>query len=442
MFLWRSSPRRPARRWRDAMMVETRRGFHQHGQSYATPDFSRRIEDTLSATAVARPACQYLRGLFGDLRVLQSCNISTAWHPHASQHDPGRLHASAGGGQPAGRRLRRQVEREMDHDRERLGARRSGSGAGVRARPQRHILHLSGAQHRSSFFVPAQSVAVRALAPAAGLLAVNGLMSQAVQGSQIISPAIAGLLVQWFGANACFLFDSFSFFFSAAMVMTLAIHRVPSPGVAASSVLSSMRQGLRSIFTHAAISFVILAMTAGMFAVRCFGALLSVYVRDVLLSNAALFGTLNSLIGIGMITGTQFLHRVASRVPQQFLVVYGLGGMGVAVLITALFGKGATTAIGMLGLGFCAAFIMLPSQTLLQQETPHALLGRVSSSLMSLLAMSQGLAMFVAGPVAQQLGIRRLYFGSAAMLGIVGAVGYAWLRKAKENPCLETSQPS
>jgi MFS transporter, DHA3 family, macrolide efflux protein len=294
----------------------------------------------------------------------------------------------------------------------------------------------------SSFFVPAQSVAVRALAPTGGLLAVNGLMSQAVQGSQIISPAIAGLLVQWFGANACFLFDSFSFFFSAAMVMTLAIHRVPSPGAAASSVLSSMRQGFRFIFTHTAISFVILAMTAGMFAVRCFGALLSVYVRDVLLSNAALFGTLNSLIGVGMICGTQFLHRAASRVPKQFLVIYGLGGMGVAVLITALFGRIATTAIGMLGLGFGAAFIMVPSQTLLQQETPHALLGRVMSSLMSLLAMSQVLAMFVAGPVAQQLGIRKLYFGSAALLGVIGAVGYAWLRKPKENPCLETSQPS
>jgi hypothetical protein len=107
------------------------------------------------------------------------------------------------------------------------------------------------------------------------------------------------------------------------MVMTLAIHRVPSPGAAASSVVSSMRQGFSFIFTHAAISFVILAMTAGMFAVRCFGALLSVYVRDVLLSNAA-------------------------------LVVYGLGGMGIAVLITALFGKVAPTAVGMLGLGFGA----------------------------------------------------------------------------------------
>jgi MFS family permease len=294
----------------------------------------------------------------------------------------------------------------------------------------------------SSFFVPAQSVAVRALAPAAGLLAVNGLMTQAVQGSQIISPAIAGLLVQWFGANACFLFDALSFFFSAAMVLTLTIHRTPSPASAASSVLSSMRQGFSFIFTHTVISFVILAMTAGMFAVRCFGALLSVYVRDVLRSNAALFGTLNSLIGVGMITGTQFLHRMANRVPQQFLVIYGLGGMGIAVLVTAVFGKIATTAIGMLGLGFGAAFIMVPSQTLLQQETPHALLGRVMSSLMSLLAISQVLAMFVAGPVAQHSGIRSLYFGSSAMLVTIGAVGYAWLRKPKENACPETPQPS
>src|SRR5215469_8208126 len=80
----------------------------------------------------------------------------------------------------------------------------------------------------SSFFVPAQSVAVRTLTPVAGLMAANGLMSQAQQGSQIIAPSIAGGLVQLAGANACFLFDSFSFFFSAALVMTLTIDRQSS----------------------------------------------------------------------------------------------------------------------------------------------------------------------------------------------------------------------
>ena len=133
-----------------------------------------------------------------------------------------------------------------------------------------------------------------------------------------------------------------------------------------------MRQGMGFIFTHAAISFVILSMTAGMFAVRCFGALLSVYVRDVLLSSAALFGTLNTLIGVGMITGTQCLHRFAKKIPPQHLVIYGLGGMGMAVLITAVFGLIATTALGMLALGFFAAFIMIPAQTLLQRETPSS----------------------------------------------------------------------
>lgn len=284
----------------------------------------------------------------------------------------------------------------------------------------------------SSFFVPAQSVAVRTIAPMAGLMSVNALMSQAVQGSQIVSPAIAGLLVQWFGANWCFVFDSASFFFSAAMVLTIVIDRQAAPHAATKSIFASMRQGMAFIFTHAAISFVIFAMTAGMFAVRCFGALLSVYVRDILASGVAMFGTLNSLIGVGMITGTQLLHRFARKASKQRLVVYGLGGMGVAVFVTALFGTIATTALGMLLMGFFAAFIMIPSQTLLQQETPQEMLGRVSSSLMSVLALAQVVAMFVAGPVAESVGIRNLYFGSAALLGVIAAVGFGKLRAAKE----------
>ena len=48
---------------------------------------------------------------------------------------------------------------------------------------------------------------------------------------------------------------------------------------------------------------------------------------------------------------------------------------------------------------------------------------------MSLLAFSQVVAMFVAGPVAQKAGIRNLYFGSAPMLLTIGAVGYGRLRK-------------
>jgi MFS family permease len=93
-----------------------------------------------------------------------------------------------------------------------------------------------------SFFVPAQSVAVRTLVPIAGLMAVNGLMSQAQQGSLIVAPSIAGELVQLVGANSCFLYDSFSSFLSAALAMTLTIDR-QGPRTETNAVLDSMRQG-------------------------------------------------------------------------------------------------------------------------------------------------------------------------------------------------------
>ena len=282
----------------------------------------------------------------------------------------------------------------------------------------------------SSFFAPAQSVAVRTITPTAGLLAANALMSQAIQAMQIIGPAAAGILVDRFGANSCFLLDSASFLFSAAMVFSIAIDRQPAPaGLRASSVWASMRQGIAFVFTHPAISFVVISMTAGMFAVRCFGALLSVYVRDLLHSDASRFGLLNSLIGVGMIIASPFVPRLGRKFSAKHLVAYGLMGVGVGVLITAIFATVPTTAIAMLGLGLSFACIVVPAQTLLQQETPHEMLGRVSSSLMSLIAFVQVLALIIAAPVAHAVGIQRLYLGSAILLFLIGGLGYGSLRK-------------
>src|SRR5580693_110826 len=95
----------------------------------------------------------------------------------------------------------------------------------------------------SSFFIPAQTVAVRTVTPLHGLVAANGLMSQAMQLSQIVAQAVMGLVIGTLGSNACFAFDCASFFFSAAIVLTVAIDRESATGLAAASVLRSMVEG-------------------------------------------------------------------------------------------------------------------------------------------------------------------------------------------------------
>jgi DHA3 family macrolide efflux protein-like MFS transporter len=278
----------------------------------------------------------------------------------------------------------------------------------------------------SAFFVPAQAVAIRSLAPPGGLMTVNALMTQAIQGAQILTPSITGVLVGLVGSQTCFILDVASFFVSAGLIATLTIERgavATTAPARANSVLGALTEGMRFIFHHPAISFVMISMCCGMFGVRCFGSLLSVWVRDVLHSDAKLFGYLNTLIGVGMIIGSQMVRKLAVRIPAERLVSYALAGMGAAVAITAIFGEIFSAVAGMLALGFAAAFIMITSQTLMQHETPPEMLGRVSSTMMSLMAVSQVLAMLVGGPVAEWAGLRNLYYGSALLLAAVAGVG-------------------
>jgi MFS transporter, DHA3 family, macrolide efflux protein len=278
----------------------------------------------------------------------------------------------------------------------------------------------------SSFFSPAQSVTVRAIVPKEGLMAANALLMQAFQVTRILSPSAASAIVAALGTSACYYLDAGSFLFSALMLSMIAINRpaaAPSLG-GVKSVLGQLFGGMKFIFTHAAISFVVLAMGAGMFAMSCFGPLIAIYVRDLLKAGNGLYGILSSLIGVGMMVGTFLLARLTKGRRKEMVVLAGLLMIGLAILVTALFQFAVVTALGMFGVGFGVAFIIAPAQALFQQETPITMVGRVSSSFMSVLTCSQVIGLMISGTIAQAIGIQNLFLASAAMLGLVAVFGY------------------
>jgi len=286
----------------------------------------------------------------------------------------------------------------------------------------------------STFFVPAQTVTLRTIVPREGLLAANTLIQQAFQVMRIISPALAGAMVGWFGASSCYYLDTLSFLFSAAMIATLVIGRAPAAPSKEShrlkSVLTDLRAGLKFIFTHPTISFVILAMAAGMFAVSCFGPLIAVYVRDELQANSLAFGIINSLIGVGMIGGTLLISRFGKGISKTSLSLWGLSTMGGFVVVMAAFKTIAAASVGMFGLGVGVLFVIVSAQTIMQGQTPMEMVGRVSSSFMSVLSIAQLVGLVISGSLAQALGIRNLFFASAAMLFLITALGYFRLPQA------------
>jgi hypothetical protein len=80
------------------------------------------------------------------------------------------------------------------------------------------------------------------------------------------------------------------------------------------------------------------------------------------------------------------------------LVILGLVGIGVSIILMAAFANIPVTMVATLGIGFWVGFLIVPTQVLQQEETPKNLLGRVTSSLISVMSLSQVLAMSGRGP--------------------------------------------
>jgi MFS family permease len=195
------------------------------------------------------------------------------------------------------------------------------------------------------------------------------------------------------------------------------------------SLTQDFLAGNRFIFTHAGLAFVFIAMAVAMFVMSSFSPLISIYIRDSLHAGTFWFGIISSMVGIGMIGGTQLVTRLVRNRSKSHVVLCGLLGVGVGAAVLGLFHNIPTAALSMFTLGFAIAFVFVPAQTLSQQETPPQMVGRVSSSFMSLISFAQVLGLLLSGLLAQKLGIRPLFVASAGVLVLISAAGYLMIRK-------------
>jgi MFS transporter, DHA3 family, macrolide efflux protein len=298
----------------------------------------------------------------------------------------------------------------------------------------------------SSFFGPAQGVAIRSAVPLHGLRSANALMQQVMFGMRIVGPAIAGLMVSYLGAVSCYAFDSASFVGSALLIASVSFLAVPTakaaapatpapatPGSAAagSSALGrvwlDMKQGISFIVHHAALLFVILAMAAGMFVLGCFGPLIAIYVRDSLHASTKSFAIASAMIGLGMLVGINGLNTFGKKLKDTLLVYSGLCGIAVGLVILTLLPHLWSTILGNLIIGFSVAGIIVPSQTLFQKATPPELMGRVGSTFMSIIFTAQISGLVLSGILTQHIGVRQVFALCAGMLVVLMTVGKIWM---------------
>ncbi|MGZ4843852.1 MAG: MFS transporter [Candidatus Angelobacter sp.] len=282
----------------------------------------------------------------------------------------------------------------------------------------------------SSFFTPAQSVTLRTIVPPEGLLAANALMMQAFYVVRLLSPVAAGALVAWLTEKSCFYLDVASFIFSAAMISGLSVVRQAraQDGKTVKSLTQDFLAGNKFIFTHAGLAFVFIAMAVAMFVLSSFSPLISIYIRDTLHAGTFMFGTISTMVGVGMIIGTPLVTRLARGRSKTNIVLSGLFSLGLGAGLLGAFRNTPMAALSTFTMGLAIAFVWIPAQTMSQQETPPPMVGRVSSTFLSLISVSQVFGLLLSGYLAQKLGIRAVFLACAGTLALISIAGHFLMR--------------
>ena len=300
----------------------------------------------------------------------------------------------------------------------------------------------------SSFFNPAQGIAIRTAVPRHGLRSANALMQQVLFGMRIVGPPLAGVLYTVLGARSCYLADAASFVCSGLLIASLSMRLTTNdltgdvtadslparPRQGLSTILPDMRQGISFIVHHAGLLFVILALAAGMFVLGCFGPLIAVYTRDTLHASTKLYSAISAMIGLGMFVGVNVLNTAGKKVPNAILVYAGLGGIAFGLCGLAGVSHIWAAVLANLVIGIAVSGIVVPSNTMIQQETPQELMGRVGSTVMSLVFSAQIAGLVLSGLLADRIGVRHVFAVCAVLLVLLILIGKLFMEPKPGKP--------
>lgn len=302
------------------------------------------------------------------------------------------------------------------------------------------------------FFVPAEASTIPAIVRKRDLLAANSLFTFTFNGAFLVGFIIlAPIVVNLYGFYALWVVIVAMFGVASLLCATLP----PAPSAAAfhsvevaERALDETRRGIAEAFHYlrstpiVTWAMVYIALTYTLVAVA--GALAPGFVREVLRLNERNVVVLVAPAGVGVIAGLGLLNVVSRRLGRPHAIGAGLMVTAVALVVLAaarpftdVFAQSRIGGVVQGGLGgalpfFVAivsatafvfgvaySFITVPAMTLLQEQLPEDIRGRVFGLLNVLVSIFSFLPLVAVGPIADEWGIAPVFvFGALVVFGV------------------------
>jgi len=291
----------------------------------------------------------------------------------------------------------------------------------------------------TQFFAPAEQAAIPLLVKRENLLAANALFTSTMMGALIVGFAIGepilslakSLMGEEYGQEVVV---GGLYILSAALMQPIKFKEPKRPREhrASNHPWAEFTESLRYLKQNPLILNAMLQLTT-LYCVFAALTVLTIRLAEEFGLKEKQFGFFLAAAGVGMLIGAAILGHWGDKFHHKPLPLIGF------LIIALVLGLFTFTHNLLLALGLCAflgvgaALIGVPMQTLIQQQTPPTMHGKVFGFQNHAVNIALALPLAITGPLTDALGLRTVLVGMSIVVVIVGVWAWKYTRKVLQD---------
>ncbi|QIR77063.1 MFS transporter [Sulfurospirillum diekertiae] len=255
-------------------------------------------------------------------------------------------------------------------------------------------------------------------------IALNSTM---VNLARLIGPAVAGFILETFGAGICFMLNALSFI---AVIVSLLAMKLPAyiPQAHTQKIFADLKDGLHYLKSTPSLGVLVLLLSLMSLLVLPYTTLFPIIAKETLGGDATIYGYLNSFVGVGALSGAILLASLRTNNNLRKLLIIATTLFGLGILFFALSHTLSFSFLFCTLAGFGMMLHVTIINTLLQTTSSSEMRGRVISYFAMAFFGMQPLGALLIGTISHYIGAEETLIleGCSALLIIALFLPYLW----------------
>lgn len=272
---------------------------------------------------------------------------------------------------------------------------------------------------------PAAQALIPAMVPRSELLKAISLLTVCWNSGRIFGSLLAAALASWLAPSAVVAINAASFvilFFGVASARGDFRVARPEGGLRTTSLLEEFGIGWHELWRSRGCRFALVAFFGIQMTIATWVGLIPIYAQNVLGNSPGLASRLTALQGFGSIIGATVAAGLVARFGRPRAL---FGGSIICVLGLLGYSRATSPHVAypfafMLGAGALVYFVLFGA--LMQREAPEFARARIMSIQQSVIGVSYGFAVVVAGLIGDRVGLRLVLCAEAVLFALCIAI--------------------